>query len=93
MTGRIEVYTHSDDFTQNKGAAMIKVLCDTDFAARTDEFLAFSKKAARFVYGFNQCFTWAELIEQVPDLEQDRVDLERSLKEKITIVIEHVCSL
>ena len=39
MTGRIEIYLHSDKSTFNKGGAMIRVLCVTDFAARTAEFI------------------------------------------------------
>ena len=36
--GRVEVYVHSDNCTENKGAAIVTVLCESDFAARTNVF-------------------------------------------------------
>jgi translation elongation factor EF-Ts len=47
MAGRIEVYTHSDKSVPNKGGAMVCVRCVTDFAARTDQFINFSKEVAK----------------------------------------------
>lgn len=50
MVGRIESYIHSDKVTQNKGAAIVKISCDTDFCAKTDPFVEFSKEVAKFSF-------------------------------------------
>lgn len=84
MVGRIETYTHSDSITQNKGAAVVKVECDTDFAARTPGFMAFAQTVAKYAYGAGAT-TWEGLIDVFPDLEVLRVDLAKELKEKIRV--------
>ena len=50
-TGRVETYIHKDDVTENKGAAIVCVTCDSDFAAKTEEFIEFSKEVAKMAYG------------------------------------------
>jgi translation elongation factor EF-Ts len=52
MAGRIETYVHSDNATRNKAAAMVRVSCQTDFGARTPEFIDFCGKVAKFACGF-----------------------------------------
>ena len=61
MAGRIEAYIHSDSVTPNKGGCLVEVQCQTDFAARTDVFIAFAGKVARlmFGYGANQWTSWS----------------------------------
>ena len=44
--GRIEVYVHSDSATENKGACVLAVVAKSDFAARTEAFIGFARKAA-----------------------------------------------
>jgi translation elongation factor EF-Ts len=90
MTGRIEAYLHSDSITPNKGGAMLRVLSQTDFAARTDEFIAFSAKAARFAFAA-QADTWNDVVAAFPDLEVERVALAKTLRE--TIAVEGICLL
>jgi len=84
MAGRIEAYIHSDRVTPNKGGCLIEVQCQTDFAARTDAFIAFARIVAKlmFGYGANQ---WQELAEHCPDLESERCQLESALKERVQV--------
>jgi elongation factor Ts len=98
LAGRIESYIHSDSITANKGGVLVRVTSQTDFAARTDEFIAFAQKVARLAYAFGagepesaEGLTWDELIHLAgranmgESLEQERADLAAKLKEKITI--------
>ena len=78
------MYMHSDVTTQNKGGCLVRVLSQTDFAAKTELFTKFCKKAAQMLYGFKKD-TWKDLLEECPDIEQDRLELEKELGEKITI--------
>jgi translation elongation factor EF-Ts len=94
--GRIESYIHSDNITPNKGGVMVRVTCQTDFAARTDEFVAFAKHVAVLAYAYGagaqdstETYTWDEL-RGVADpagdpLELERQGLEAKLKEKVTV--------
>ena len=82
--GRIETYTHSDASTFNKGGAMVRVISQTDFAARTEEFMSFCRLVARFAYGA-QAKTWKDVIHAFPDIEGTRINLEKKLKETITV--------
>ena len=84
MAGRIEAYIHSDSVVPNKGGCLIDVQCQTDFAARTDLFVAFARKAARFMFGFGAS-QWSELVEHCPELEAERGQLEKELKERVQV--------
>jgi translation elongation factor EF-Ts len=95
--GRIESYIHSDSITANKGGSLVKVLCQTDFAARTEDFIVFSKKVARMVYAYGHgdaaeddvSITWDEFMQAAgdagTDLEKERELLSAKLKETVTI--------
>ena len=96
--GRIETYIHSDNITPNKGGVLVKVSCQTDFAAKTDEFISFAKRIAKLAYAFGQGLewdestSWGELVkavgytgEQGQTLETDRVGLSKLLRETVTI--------
>jgi translation elongation factor EF-Ts len=96
MVGRIESYIHSDKSTPNKGGVLVKVTCQTDFAAKTDEFKVFSKKVAMLAYAFageievdESTTVWDELRKTAgpmgDSLEIERQDLEKTLREKITV--------
>ena len=92
MAGRIEVYVHSDSTTENKGAIAVKVTTTTDFAARTDVFKAFAKKAAMLTYGalpmrnyVAASDIWHMVIAKFPELEDERKQVERELKEPVTV--------
>lgn len=84
MVGRIESYIHSDSVTQNKGAAVVKVECATDFAARTDGFKTFASKVAKLAYGAN-AETWPDVIAVFPDIETERESLAQSLRETVSV--------
>lgn len=90
--GRIATYTHSDKSVPNKGAAMVRVLCTTDFCARTPGFVQFSDRVARYAFGFGQDgFEWTDLVKAAgytsatATLEDERVLLAEVLKEPIVI--------
>jgi len=91
--GRIATYVHSDSTTENKGAAMVRVTTETDFAARTDEFKKFAQDAAMYTYGalsHTRAFIagpdmWNMIITQFPRLEDDRKMLERELRESVRV--------
>jgi len=84
--GRIETYVHSDSVTANKGGCMVRVRCDTDFAARTKEFIQFAKEVAQFAYGAG-AERWEDVIETraFPELEDERQKLQEFLKEHVTV--------
>lgn len=84
MAGRIESYTHSDSIQENKGGCLVEVVCDTDFSARTDEFKAFAKKVAMMAYGFGSN-DWLHLAGNFPQIEEERAELEKAIREKITV--------
>ena len=81
---RIETYVHSDSLTENKGAAMVRVLSQTDFAARTERFSKFAKACARYAYAAST-EAWEELVKEYPDIEHQRLELQTELKETITV--------
>jgi translation elongation factor EF-Ts len=84
MNGRIETYIHSDSITQNKGGAMVKVTCDTDFAAKVAKFKDFCVTVAKYSYAANST-VWDEVIALFPDLEDVRKVLEKEFREKIVV--------
>ena len=84
MVGRIETYTHSDNTTPNKGGIIVKVECDTDFAAKTPEFIAFCRLVARRAYGAS-AVVWEDVTNAFPELADELNSLEKLLKEKIRI--------
>lgn len=84
--GRIECYLHSDSTTPNKGGVMYRVACQTDFAAKTPEFIEFAKKIGKFIYACpHKSQLWRMVCATFPELEQERVELEKKLKEKIDV--------
>ena len=82
MAGRVEVYIHSDKAVQNKGACLIELSCETDFCARTEQFIDFSKKAAKMIYAFG---SWDNAVESMPELGEELKSLSESLGEEISI--------
>ena len=84
MVGRIETYIHSDSITPNKGGVLLCVKCDTDFAARTPEFIEFAQLAARRAYA-SGATQWSEAAELFPDVEEHREALSRKLREKVSV--------
>ena len=82
--GIVTTYVHGDNVTENKGAAVAKVTCRSDFAARTPQFGEFAKRVAKLGYAasFDEELPMAE---QFPEIEDERKQLERDLKEEIVI--------
>ena len=87
--GRVECYVHSDDVTENKGACIVRVQCQSEAAARTDEFKEFAKKVAHRNYAAKVVGVEVEVL--FPELTWEQVMLEKALREKIAISgIEYV---
>lgn len=82
--GRIETYTHSDKSTSNKGVAVVGVYCQTDFAAKTPEFIAFCKEVAKFAYA-SEYPSWNEICDTFPSILRWHYELEKLLKEKVVV--------
>lgn len=84
MSGRIESYLHSDNVTQNKGGSLVEVCCQTDFAAKTHEFIEFTQKVAKMAYAFD-AKDWQDLIEKYEMIAKTKETLEKFIKEKIIV--------
>jgi translation elongation factor EF-Ts len=82
--GRIEVYLHSDATTAHKGGAMIRVTAQSDFGARTTEFIEFCRHAAQLAYAA-QADSWEAVIAVYPDAEINRAALAEILHERVII--------
>ena len=87
MTGRIECYLHSDNITKNKGACVVKISTQTDFATKGDDFIKFCKDCAIFAYAA-QSENWLDVVECFPFLIGNRDKLVKELKE--CIIIEEI---
>ena len=92
MEGRIESYTHSDSITENKGGSLIKLVCQTDFAARTDEFKSLSSYVAKMAYaafassvGSAEAFRQQDLYDVFPEVKEKIEETSKLLKEEIKI--------
>lgn len=94
MAGRIEVYIHSDKSTENKGACLIEVTTQTDFAAKTELFKNFCHRVAMYCYGSTADWDtdklewnglWEHIAELFPFLDEEKKSLEKELKEKVEI--------
>jgi elongation factor Ts len=83
-SGRIETYLHSDAITQHKGGAMVKVTCDTDFTARTNEFYLFCRKVAQMAYA-SDATCWVEVEAAYPLMVEDLAKIKAILKENIIV--------
>lgn len=97
--GRIQSYLHSDRSTENKGGCMVRVECETDFAARTPEFIQFTQEVAQVAYAVggltmpgdqrSQELNWNQIATGGANLGRDLRALkalaEANLKEKITV--------
>ncbi len=84
MAGRIESYLHSDKSVPNKGGSLVRVVCTTDFAARTDLFIEFAKSVAKLAFAASAS-TWEDVIEAFPDLEDRRKAVSAEIKEQIAV--------
>lgn len=84
--GRIEIYVHSDSVTENKGGCMVRVRCETDFAARTQQFKDFAGRCAKLCYGAGS-EDWKVVTDSrtFPELERERKELEQALGEDVTV--------
>ena len=84
MNGRIESYIHSDNITKAKGGSLVKITSDTESGARTDEFQAFCKLVASRAYAA-QAQDWQGITDVFPDLEEQRAQLSKLLRETINV--------
>lgn len=60
LEGRVEVYVHAG----NRLAALVEVSCETDFVARTDDFIALTKDIALHVAAVNPRYLKADEVPQ-----------------------------
>lgn len=94
MNGRIETYIHNDSLTQGKGGVIVKIGCETDFAAKTPEFIEFCKTTARLCYAIDSTrkpgepiIDYVSLIGELsPIYSSDLAELKKNLKEEVVIV-------
>lgn len=87
MSSRIECYIHSDTVVANKGVGLVELGCETDFAAKTEEFIAFAKKLAKLIYAFG---SWDGVVEHMPEIKDEMNTLSKELREKIIVIKSHV---
>ncbi|MFO7167666.1 MAG: translation elongation factor Ts [Chloroflexota bacterium] len=78
--GRIEVYIHPG----SRMAAMVELNCETDFVARTDDFIALSKEIALQVAAMNPRYL---NVEDVPaeEIEQSGLKPEKFYEENVLL--------
>jgi len=81
--GRVEVYVHSDEVTENKGACIVRVVCQSEAASRTEQFREFAKRAAYLCYAASH--TDMDVFELFPEFAEQRLELMKELKEEIHI--------
>lgn len=89
--GRVEVYVHSDEVTQNKGACIVRIQCQSEAAARTEEFKEFCEKAAMRHYAAD--VVGVEVDELFPELAEERKTLEKALREQVVVTGVQVLQL
>ncbi len=94
MNGRVEVYVHSDAVTENKGACMIRVESETDFAAKTEEFKSFARLCAQLYYACSEILNedsridedhFDVIVKEYPEMEDNRKKVSQILGENITV--------
>lgn len=89
MPGRIETYLHSDLSSFNKGGCMVQISCETDFSAKTDEFIEFCKYVARMAYAVSTPDTyrvvWHQLVDIFPEVAERKKKLEETIKEMVSV--------
>ena len=81
--GRVECYIHSDDVTENKGACIVRVVTQSEAAARTQKFKEFAKRAAYLAYAASH--TDMDMYELFPDFAEERSRLMSELREEIFV--------
>lgn len=84
MNGRVEIYVHSDSTTKNKGACVVRVLCQSEAGSRTEEFIDFCSKVAMLSYGVNS-ENWEEVTKEYPSLNETKKELEGILHESVSV--------
>lgn len=82
--GRIEPYSHSDTITQNKGGALVRVICDSEAGSRTQLFVQFAKSVAKFAYA-TSATCWGDIVETFPDMIKELNDLRIALGEDVKV--------
>lgn len=95
--GRVGVYIHSDSVSPDKGACIVVIETTTDFAARTTAIKAFADRVARIAYGVTASLesnstyfrypkiVYKKVVELMPEIEIQRLELESEYKEKIRL--------
>lgn len=92
MPGRIESYLHSDLTTKNKHGSLVKVECETDFGARSEEFIRLCKRIAMYACGSQTCDIDA-VFATFPYLEDDLKETSNKLKENIKVTDVYIMQI
>ena len=87
--GVIATYTHTD----NKNAAMVKILCETDFVARNEEFQELAKDIAMQIVAMRPLSVRpedvsSELVEDQRKLWQEELSKEKKPKDVMQKIME-----
>jgi translation elongation factor EF-Ts len=89
MPGRIESYIHSDNSIPNKGGSLIEVSCQSDFGAKAEGFIAFTKKLARLVYAAQHVpgdTWWEKVATAFPRMALEKTMLEKEIGEDVELL-------
>jgi hypothetical protein len=85
--GRVEAYySHSDSATQNKGGALVRVMCDSEAVSRTREFVRFAGTVAKYAYAASAT-CWFDIAQAYPDMVRELNDVRIVLGEDIHVDI------
>jgi translation elongation factor EF-Ts len=103
MAGQIETYLHSDSQTPHKGAAVVQVTCESDFGARTVDFISFTKRVAVLAYAVSgdapqllkdvAYIRWDDIIKGYPEIAEEHTKLEAKIKEKVELKHAYILAL
>lgn len=84
MPGRVEAYIHSDASIQNKVGCLVEVTCDSDFGAKTEEFITFCKHVVMMMCG-HMAKNWNELVDQKPCVMGEKRSVEEKIGERVEV--------
>lgn len=84
MPGRIEYYIHSCNGTENKGASLVEITCQTEEGAKHSSFKEFAKEVATLAYVY-QASDWEDICCLCPPVRKRKESVEQKIKEKIEI--------
>ena len=81
---RIAAYTHNVSAV-NCGGALVRVAAQTDFATNSEDFKEFCDFLAKMVFAAQEV-TWSVIVAGLPHVEERRLELQKTLKEKVWLL-------